>query len=74
MPPDWHDEQVDERGRSVLAKLQTQGVHHITLVGADRQTPSISGRACSACRSCSSSPISTIPRPTISTSIPATAG
>ena len=39
-----------------MRKLQSQGVHHITLVGADRQTSIDFWRACSACRSCSSKP------------------
>jgi hypothetical protein len=34
---------------------------HITLVGRTGRSPSISGRVCSACRWCSSRPISTSP-------------
>ncbi len=42
-----------------MRKLQSQGVHHITIVGAGRQTSIDSGRGYSGCRSCSSSPTST---------------
>jgi glyoxalase family protein len=41
-----------------MQKLQSQGVHHITLTGADRQTSIDFWRACLACLSCSSNPIS----------------
>ena len=57
-----------------MQKLQSQGVHHITLVGAGVRPRSISGRACSACPLSSSSPISTGPARAISISIRATAG
>ena len=56
-----------------MRKLQSQGVHHITLVGADRQTSIDFWRVCSGCRSCSSSPTSISPRRAICISIPATA-
>ena len=47
------------RGAVAARKLQTQGVHHITLVGADRQTSIDFWRACSGCPSSSSSRTST---------------
>ena len=66
--------QVDTgRARSVR-KLQAQGVHHITIVGATGRRRSTSGRACSGCRSCSSSRTSTTRRRATSTSTPATDG
>jgi hypothetical protein len=57
-----------------MRKLQAQGIHHITLVGADRQTSIDFWEGCSACLSSSSSPISTVPLKATSISIRATVG
>ena len=57
-----------------VRKLQSQGVHHITLVGATGRRRSTSGKACSACRSSSSSRTSTTSPRATSTSTRATGG
>ena len=55
-----------------MQKLQTQGLHHITLVGADRETSIDFWEGLLGMPSFSSSPISTMLARATSISIPAT--
>ena len=64
----------DEAGRGPMQKLQSQGVHHITLVGAGRQTSIDFWEGVLGMPSSSSSPTSTSPGKAISISIRATEG
>ena len=57
-----------------MRKLQSQGVHHITIVGANRRTSIDFWEGCWACRSPSSSRTSTTSRRATCTSIRATGG